>query len=312
VAESTAGYQVNISFTQEVGTPDLIHRLNQFDEHGSILSLDRLRGEKNWQYKRRILDTFVHMANCSYQGLMYGITRELGLSLFNAIEISPVLDVDGQYITADPYIKFDGAYLLLYSDFTNDALDWAVDRYQSGGNYEHIGALVDMVNSTSRFQATLRAGIDPYTRSMSILNQSNREIVRLEFLPESTRFKLKNDRLVEGSVFFANKKTFKTEVTTTANISTRGEYHVDYSKGIVTVYTTPNPQESVRYQYSKVPLVATASPVILNDINNETFRVKMFEQFLQDNGNEAHGLPTELGVDIINELMSVNPMYWGV
>jgi len=303
------GHALTVS-VNELGIPVPINVWNQFDEHAGLVGLTRLLGEKNWEFKRRTLDTFVHMANCSYQGLVNGITRELGLELFDAINISPILDSDGVPLAPDPYIQFDGAYLLLYSDYTNGLLDWAIDRYQPGGNYEHIGSLITAVNDTSFFEAVART--DLYARSMTILNQSNREQVKMEFIPQSTRFRLKNAYLVQNSVFFSNRQTFKTEMSSVLAVSARGEYHVDYPKGIVTVYTTPNHKEYVRYRYSKIPLVAAASPVILHDINSEAFRVKMFGQILQDDGTYSHGLPTELGVDIINQLIAVSPMYWGV
>jgi hypothetical protein len=67
----------------------------------------------------------------------------------------------------------------------------------------------------------------------------------------------------------------------------------------------------VRYQYTIEPFYTQASPVILHDING-AFREKLFQQVLQDDGTYVDGIPTELGVEIINEIFSVTPMYWGV
>ena len=145
---------------------------------------------------------------------------------------------------------------------------------------------------------------------MTILNQSNRNIIRLELIPLSTKFKLNNKYV--SKCFFSNRDTFKTEVSTEAEVLNPGQYYINYSKGIVTVYNMPNKNEYVRYEYTKYPFTAIASPIILHDINKESFKVKMFSQILQDDGSYAHGLPTELGVDIINELMSVTPMYYGI
>lgn len=293
-------------------TVSVVRQPNQFDEHGSLLSLPRLYEEKNAPYKRRIQDAAVHLANSAYQGLVYGITRELGLSLFNAIDINPKVDTNGDFLAPDPYIWFNGVWLALYSDYGRDSLDWAVDRFQKGGNYEHLGRLVDMINTTSFFEASLRPNVDPYTRSMSILNQSNHQSVSMEFVPQSTKFRLDNRYLVNNTAFFSNRTTFKTEMSSASAVSSRGQYHINYSKGIVTVYTIPNPREYIRYRYVEYPFTVVASPIILHDINQDVFREKMFEQVLQLDGTYEHGLPTELGVDIINELMSVSPMYWGI
>ena len=307
---SSLGVQFISRYYERLFYPARYH--NTYDEHGESVGISRLKTESNWEYKRRIFDTFVHRANSSYQGLIHGITRELGLSLFNAITISPKKDSNGDWLCADPYIKFDNAYLLLYDDYTNNNLAWAIDRYQSGGNYEHIYNLVNFINSTTLFEASINLNINEYTKSMSIINQSNRNYVPMEFITQSTKFQLKHFPLINGLVFFSNRKTFKREVATEVLVNSRGDYFIDYMSGIITVYSVPNVKEFVRYTYTQSPLTVIGSPIILHDINSDQFKIKLFEQVLQDNNTYEHGLPTELGVDIINELISITPMYWGI
>jgi hypothetical protein len=306
------GNQVQVTYGGKLFTPKPIRYLNDFDEHGSMLSLPRLRKEKNWEYKRRIQDAAVNLANSSYRGLVNGITRELGLSLFDAININPKVDNNGAFLAEDPYIVFSGAWLLLYSNYKKGSLDWAIDRYQTGGNFEHLQRLIETINNTSLFEASLISGVNEYTRSMSILNQSNRAKVKAEFIPQSTKFRLENNYLAKGTVFFSNRRTFNKEKASENLVLNKGDYYIDYQKGIVTVFNMPKPKEYVRYHYNKYPFSAIASPVILNDINSDMFTAKMFNQILQDDGTYKNGLPTELGVDIINELMSVIPLYWGI
>jgi hypothetical protein len=304
--------QLTVENIAVVQTPKLTRRLNQFDEHGSIVGLQRNRGEKNWSYRRRIWDTFVHRANSSYRGLVHGMTRELGLSLFDAMCVNPKVDESGAFLAPDPYILFQGPYLYLYSDYANSLLDWQIDRYEAGANYEHLGRLVDLVNTTAFFEAELRAPANSYTRSMTILNQSNREAIATELLPPSTKLKLEHPYIVANTLFFSNLTVFKTLVGSVSAVTSAGDYHVDCVTGVVTTHSVPHHRDVARYHYVKYPFCATASPVILHDINDEDFRVKMFSQILQDDGSYTHGLPTELGVDIINELISLYPLYWGV
>lgn len=57
-----------------------LHQLwNFFDEFGALLSCPRLYGEKNADYKNRILDVFRNTANSTKEGLANGISRELGM-----------------------------------------------------------------------------------------------------------------------------------------------------------------------------------------------------------------------------------------
>lgn len=309
---TTIGHQFNINEIQIVGVPEVKTTFNQFDEHGLVANLARIRGETNWEYKRRIMDVFVHCANSSYIGLIHGITRELGLPLFQPLRINPKVNSVGEFLAADPYIKFDGVYLYLYSDYSNGLLDYQIDRFAPGGNYEYLIRLVNLINSTYFFEASLISGYDPYTPSMTIINQSNRIAVSQIDIPISRRFKLDHPKLVKGSLLFSDRAVFSQEVSSESSVTSAGKYWVNYNKGIIRCYSTPNIGTVARYEYNEYPFMPMASHIILHDINNDNFRVKMFEQVLQDNGTYAHGIPTELGVDIINELLSVYPMYWGV
>lgn len=69
----------------------LHHVWNFFDEFGALLSCPRLFGEKNYDYKNRILDVFKNKANSTKIGLANGISRELGIRQ-HKIWIDPTTD----------------------------------------------------------------------------------------------------------------------------------------------------------------------------------------------------------------------------
>jgi len=63
-----------------VQIPEVYNIWNCFDEFGLLLGLPRILGEKNADYKERLLDVYTNPANSTYSGLINGISRELGLS----------------------------------------------------------------------------------------------------------------------------------------------------------------------------------------------------------------------------------------
>jgi hypothetical protein len=276
---------------------------NQFDEHGLASSLPRLKAESNSLYRHRIKDVFSHQANSSYHGLIHGITRELSLSLFDVINIGPRVAENGEFLAPDPLIQFDGIFLYLYSDYQNDLLDYQIDRFEPGGNYEYITSLVQLINSSTFFEASCIG--DPYTRSMCIYNQSSRQYVDQEPIQASTSFKTQHPYLCKGTVFFEDTFTFLTEVAAPELVCGYGKYYIDYTSGIIKTFSVPSDTSSLRYWFTQYPFKAKGSPVILHDIGSENFKQKMFYQILKDNGEYTHGLPTKLGTDIINELLSV-------
>lgn len=306
----------SLGFKFEVNQADIVGALaprvafNPFDEHGLLLGLPRLRGENNVSYKRRLLDVFVHRANSTYNGLIYGMTRDLGLELFYAIHINPKLLPSGNFICADPLIKFDGIYLYLYSDYYNGILDYQIDRYEPGGNWEHLTRLVTYINQSAHWEATIATGVDPWTRSMTIMQQTNRVYVPLEAVPVTNHFQLENYPLAKHTVFFSDRTIFDTEVESASDVTESGEYWIDYTQGLVFVYDLPLASTVVRYEYYPYPFKALASPIILCDINN-TFRRKMFRQELQDDNTYVDSTIRRVGADILHELYSVYPAYFG-
>lgn len=56
------------------------HVWNFFDEFGLLLGLSRLEGEKNYEFRERILDVFRRPAGPHKVGLINGMGRELGLT----------------------------------------------------------------------------------------------------------------------------------------------------------------------------------------------------------------------------------------
>jgi len=284
---------------------------NQFDEYALLVGLRRLKGEKNWSLKRRTLDVFARHANSSYQGLIYGITRELGLSLFKPLIINPVVDINGVFLANDPYVYIDGTFLYLYSDYSTKSLEIKLNIYEPGGHFEHLTKIVDYINDNSDyFEASVVSGYE-YTKSATFLNQSNRILIKGEALPITTKFQLDNRYIVNGSILFNEKDTLRQEVENENEVIARGQYWINYTKGIMRAFTYPSLGTNIRYEYTVYPFHLVASPVILQDINSTSFKIQLFEQILSTNGNYLNGNVTELGADIINELYSVTPMYWG-
>jgi hypothetical protein len=307
------GHSFNISSYEVVGKPSINTSWNQFDEHGLVSGLPRAIGETNASYKRRLHEVFTRRANSSYRGLVNGITRELGLELFRPILIGPKISAStGEFFAPDPYILFSGSHLYLYSDYHNGELEYQIDRFEPGGNYEHIQRLVDFINTSTYFTAETRDAAYLYTRSITIINQSNRLSI-IEPVQYSTSWRLDHKRVVPYSVrFLFDKETFVRELSYKDLIANPGDYHINYTEGIISSYNIPNTEAAIRYEYTEFPWKPWASSVVLHNINDDNFKVKMFEQVLQDDGTYVHGIPTELGVEIINEILSVVPMYWGI
>lgn len=131
-------------------SPEAYNVWNCFDELGLLVSLDRLQGEKNKAYKKRIIDVYENPGNSTYQGLINAVSRDLGIdpSGVQVYRLSDLADPDcsGNILNSDG--SAIGTRLESYVDevYTHNPIFWgtliadesiwdAIDEDYSGLSY---------------------------------------------------------------------------------------------------------------------------------------------------------------------------------
>ena len=293
------------------GTPELHHVFNELDRHGLLLNLPRLEGEDNASYKQRLFDVMVHRADSSYLGLIYGVTRELGFELIDTLRIDVLKDGNGDPLVTHPAIVFLETKCYLYSDFAEGTLVASLDRFETNGDAWSLGDLVTQINNTGYYSATILNDLDPELRSMTIFNQRSFHIVPSEVISGSgIIIKLDHRSVVNNSVVISSNN-LTNRVDAQVDMVNRGDFYIDHPNGIIYCARAPAPGDTVRYEYTDDEFIVQSSPVIIHNLQSEDFKTKMFEQVTDGEGDAVNGLPTVLGADIINELLSVYPTSWG-
>lgn len=283
---------------------------NEYDEMGLVAGEARLIGEKNASYKKRLFRVFSERANSTYRGLVNGITRGLGFEFYKAIQIN-FDETGGAFDAPNPAVVINEAFVYLYSDVDAGTIDKKIDRFDKTGTAWNLTNLVAEINASTYFTASVSSGADAYSQSMCILNQKSHTQIVDEVVPESKNFSLENKNVIKGSLFFSDRVRFATEVLSEGAVNASGKYFVDYKKGVVFTFGGSVPGTRARYEYVQAPMTCIASPVIIHNMQDQDFKVKMFEQVLADDNTFVNGLPTPLGADLINELLTVFPGYWG-
>jgi hypothetical protein len=298
-------------------TPSAKNIANIFDYFGMLLGLPRLPGEKNDVYRKRLWDVYVHRASSTEQGLINGITRELGLAQYDALTISIT---DPESVTGSPRVLVHDTQIELYSnwnlideDTDANVLEVTLDIYSLDGNSYYLSDLVSEIDNTTTFSAALATDIDGHTLSAVLLNTDSRQWVNTEEVKPFHRNKLENTNIVPGTVQFSSEGRFAfvNQKDTEVEVTVSGDYYIDYENGAIISYSLPSREVFVRYMYDSLPLTLKASPVILHEFASEYFRNKVFEQVLQPDGTYEDGLPLNDAVEIINELFGVQGMLWG-
>lgn len=282
---------------------------NSLDEHGVMLGLPRLRGEKNKDYKRRLLDVGANKGASTYPGLINSINRELGLLFYDAITVS----VKTGETPANPTVIINSVEMLLYSDYP-DTLEKTIELY--GTDMFNIAYTVDdvvaAINTTATFEAVLIDSTKGSERSTVIKEQDNSIEVPTEDIPLANRFNLKNSNIIEPSISFSDIDIFINKVLSNdLSLMSAGDYHIDYDIGQITVASVPSGRGFISYQYREMPFTVVASPIILKDIEEEEFQKRIFEQEVNYDGNVTNGAPKPEALDLIRELRTIRGLYWG-
>jgi hypothetical protein len=281
---------------------------NEFDYFGTLLGLKRLPEEKNDKYKTRLLDVFTHRASSTYTGLVNGITRELGLSLFKPVTIRVRTDIDP---TWSPRIEFVDNVIYIWKDVATQLLDITIERSPVGTEAYFIGGLVDAINGSSVFTATLNSSDYEWLRGDCIVNQSSSKLVEQQPLISSKKNFLGIGNIDKTSVVFSDSLTFAIEVNSPSLLTSAGKYYINYKTGLIQTFSIPDVNAFIQYSYLQDPFVPVASEVIIRPFNTQEFQTVLFNQIVQPDGTTTNATPTALGAEIINELLSVVPMYWG-
>lgn len=67
--------------------PEKFNVVTNADDTALIVDIDRIPGESLFEYKKRVLESSTKISNSSYEGLINGINRELGLKQLEVIKI---------------------------------------------------------------------------------------------------------------------------------------------------------------------------------------------------------------------------------
>lgn len=305
---SNVGHTIDVSAIVTTGVPQPYAVFNEFDSYGTLLGLPRLRGEKNTDYKKRLLDVFTRRASATYTGLLNGITRELGLEFYKPINIQRDPLIGDSLL---PVIRFVDNKVKIWVDKEVGDPIIEINRSNISENAYWVDDLVDRINESGLFVAEINEGIEPKSRADCIVNQASSRLVGNEGLRSSPLQTLANKRIEPSSLVFTDTRTFSKEVSTEIEVTKVGRYYVDYTNGVIKSFGVPSEGSRIRYIYHADSFDPVASPVIIRSLQSDDFKEQMFIQTTSPTGEQNSGIPTEFGANIINELMSVFPTYWG-
>lgn len=296
--------------------PEVKNIPNAFDYFGMVLGLSRIQGEKNADYRKRLWDVYVRRAGATQEGLINGISRELGLKQYDALTVSyagPSTN-SPRVIVRDVQIELYSNWNLVDESISPNTMDGeAIDIYTRSANAYYMGGLIGEINSSTYFTAAIENGVSEKALSACLVDQDSRKWQEAEALKPLYKNILEYQNIVPGTLTFSaeSAEILFLQVASESAVVSPGEYYVDYENGIVISHSLPSKDIVCRYMYDELPLILTANPVILHEFGSSYFRSKVFEQIIQPDGSYADGLPLDAAIKYINELIAAKGMLWG-
>jgi len=294
------------------GKPTSKNVVNHFDLISDIVSLKRLDGETNVDFKQRTMDVAIHPDGGTYDGVINGITRALGYAREHAITITLKLDSAGDPLARNPRVEILANKVILYHDYRADGtqnIDDTIRTFKPEDTGYFLDDLITEINTSVYFSATIIAGMRANMHSTNLLQENSDVYVQGDLIRSDSISYLSQQYLVEDSLVFDEDKPFRTEVLVTP--ASDGEYKIDRINGRIYVYTIPQGNLGVSYHAANFPFKVDYSPVKIYTLQDDDFQYELFKHETLDSGDETNTLPNQEGSEIFHQLFKETEVFWG-
>lgn len=298
--------------TQVSGTPEVRRIINTFDYAGDLITLERLLGESNPDYKKRLWDVSVHPGGPTYEGVLNSLARDLGFLREPAIRIDLKLTSGGDLVAPSPRVDILANKVVLYSDWRpggTAVIDREIRIYQLGDTGYYLDDLVTAINQSPYFSAVMLGSTRPNTISSTLVRGTSNYKVDQDYVRGDKLTKLTFPYIVRDSLAFIEKDIFQTEVA--GDPTTSGEYAIDYVAGEVEAYTVPSGNGFCSYQAALFPMDVDIVPIQIFTLQDDDFLEELFHQVTLDSGENVNGLPNTEGAETLHQLFKETQVFWG-
>jgi len=286
--------------------------VNSIDRIGILLGTKRIVDESNADFKKRIWDASVHPSGPAYSGVVNGLTRDFGFLLTEVIKIELKLNSDGSSIALNPRVDMFANRIVLYNDWRSSSftsIDKEIRIYKEDDEGYYLHGLIDEINKSKYFMATLLDGVRPNLFSTCLKKASSATYVSNEPLVIDRRQTLRYKNIVDGSIVFSDTRTFNTEKFD--KITSYGDYLVDYENGVVFSMSLPTEYSSCSYYTNRFPFTIEASPIQVFSINDDNYTTELFKKEILDSEEAVNSLLNEEGTVIYNQVFLNSRSLWG-
>lgn len=277
--------------------PDVDEVWNSFDDLGALVGVKRLPTEENNDYRGRILKAYNEMANSTILGLVFGMNRSLGLTMKNLIEIEPAAGVDRPNMIVEPtriYIHTG------YVDDETSNLCAEIPLYHQ--DFITIKQVVDAVDGMTSFSATLLDSDYQYYPSYHLVPDTMQKIATTELAAGGRVMDLGITNLVDGSFLWDANDALSNEVDTVDDLTKDGDFHIDYSTGILQTFSPIHNDTAIAFKYYENPFRIRFSSIGILPVSEAIGEAEFYD---------TNNLPGDELLNMTAKLKHASRYYWG-
>jgi len=313
MSRKTIGLSFYVNFPTQIRKSPVVKNIaNSFDYIGGLVSLQRLSGESNVEFKNRLWDVNVHLGGPDYEGILNNIGRELGFLRRKALTIELKTKSNGEPVAINPRVDFLANRVVLYSDWRPNGtavIDREINFYKLSDSGYYLSQLVTEINSSPYFTSTIEDGTRSNLHSFLLIRSTSDRLVVDDRIRVDKFQELEKTNITNDSLSFVEKGIFETEVNTAPAES--GEYFVDYLNGTVESFDLPSGVGACSYHYAKFPMEIDCLPIQIFSFQDEDFQKELFDQKTLESGDIVNALPNIEGTEIYHQLYMETNVFWG-
>lgn len=277
------------------------------DGAGLRLGLQRVDSEPLHDYRQRLLAEIRDPADPSQDSYIRGIGRKIAALDAPLLRVDLVVDSDGEPAAPDPYVEVTSNYFRAYSDYDNSTLDFEVFFGDRSSGYWLVDLKAAFAGSLY-FTAIELPDYSAYFRSDRIRYGNS-----LAFEPYFPLFKSYQNNLLKKyikSVHFLDGVVFKNKVDTVAEVTSIGDYYIDYTNGVV--IGSDVALGAASFSYRKFPYDLYGQSVRAVPYSDDDLKYSHSTSLVSDStGTDVWVNLAPTGARIANAVLAPHPLGWG-
>ena len=251
---------------------------HSIDYIGQSKGLYRFNNESVVDFRKRVLDVWVHKANASTVGYIYGSARQLGTPARQIGVIAPVVSV----AAPSPGVLVTNSRIHFYTDFTSSTVEESLDIASDFPRPDitlasYVEDIYNWVDTSSNWTWESEPSADDRLLKSKYIVPTQSYSVFTQEATLRTGINRMSHQVVSGTVV-SNSTLVLNEVASLGDLAERGDYYIDNTNSLIYVFDDGSGEvASVNYAYYEMRIYLDWAPVCVQNLSDEEFFNSMFD-----------------------------------